>query len=115
MIKDADSIEKVTYENLHGGHGSVHISHYIKAADDFKGLDVFATVTLAAGASIGYHIHTTDSEAYYILEGQGTFIDHGEIEKEVQAGDLCIITKGQGHGLKNTGQGRLICLAVVWS
>lgn len=115
MIKDLKNIKAVTYENLHGGRGKVHISHWIDPMDDFKGLDVFAEVILEVGASIGYHIHEQDSEAYFILNGQAIFIDHGKVERTVNQGDLCIITKNQGHGIINMGEDELKILAIVWS
>jgi|SRR5690625_1324029 len=115
MIKDSKAKKTITYKNLYGGKGLVHISHRISELEQSVGLDVFAEVIVETGASIGYHIHKTDSEAYYILAGEAIFIDNGKIEKPVQQGDLCIITKNQGHGIINTGRNELKILAIVWS
>jgi mannose-6-phosphate isomerase-like protein (cupin superfamily) len=102
-------------QNLYGGSGTVHIVRKLTTHDAVSGLDMFAEVTLDVGASIGYHLHDTDAEAYYIVHGEGIFLDDGRVEKTVQSGDLCLITKGQGHGLTNTGKTPLHMIAVVWS
>lgn len=114
MIKNSESIKLVSYENLHGGKGLVHIATHLDKKDNFEGFNMFGKVTLDIGTSIGYHIHKDDAEAYYILEGQGVFIDNGRVEKNVSSGDLCIITKNQGHGIINCGNESLKMIAVVW-
>lgn len=101
-------------ENLHGGTGTVHITRKLTKEDKITGLNMFAEVTLEVGASIGYHLHESDAEAYHIVQGEGIFLDHQEVEKHVTNGDLCLITKGQGHGLMNTGNQDLKIIAIVW-
>ncbi|MFA1822768.1 cupin domain-containing protein [Virgibacillus oceani] len=113
MIKISQSGE--TLEGLHGGRGSVDINRKLTKEDCVEGLDMFAEVTLPVGGSIGYHLHETDAEAYYIIKGEGIFLDDGKEEKPVRSGDLCLITQGQGHGLKNTGKIPLKIIAIVWS
>lgn len=112
MIYRTQTIE--TLENLHGGIGKVHISRKLTKDDSVIGIDMFAEVTIDRGASIGYHLHKTDAEAYYIVEGEGVFQESHD-EKSVQQGDLCLITKDQGHGMKNTGDTPLRMIAIVWS
>lgn len=114
MIIHSGTKETTTFENLHDGTGSVHISKKVSNHDEIKGLDMFAEVTIDVDASIGYHIHKSEAEAYYILEGHGIFLDDGRVQKPVKHGDLCIITQGQGHGIINTGREQLKMIAIVW-
>jgi mannose-6-phosphate isomerase-like protein (cupin superfamily) len=49
---------------------------------------------------------------YYVLDGAGVFLLEGR-ELPMQAGDLLVAPDGAPHGVKNTGQGRLLVLAVL--
>lgn len=113
MIKKTELVEE--YNELHGGQGRVLVERNITKADGIQGLDMFAKVSIDVGASIGYHEHVKDAEGYFIVEGEGIFIDNGEIEKPVQKGDFCFIYKGQGHGMINTGKHPLQLIAIVIS
>lgn len=106
--------KKQTFENLHGGKGFIEIDKKLTKEDRIKGLDLFAEVILKSYASIGYHQHTDDSEAYYILEGEGIFIDHNGQRVPVKVGDLCITKQGQSHGLENSTDSELKMIAVVF-
>ena len=101
------------FTDLHGGSGSVAISRHLDV-HDVNGLDLFAKVVVEKGGSIGYHQHLEDSEGYYILSGAAEFIDADGTHKSVVPGDLCLITKGQSHGIVNIGEGALEFLAVVF-
>lgn len=101
------------YKNLHAGEGEVEISKVLDD-DDVEGLKLFATVTVPPGGSIGYHQHLTESEGYYILSGVAEFIDADGKPKEVESGELCLITKGQSHGIRNIGDTELRFLAIVF-
>ncbi|MDS9471506.1 cupin domain-containing protein [Sporosarcina pasteurii] len=113
MIKKPGLIE--TYHCLHGGNGKVLVERNITREDGIQGLDMLARVSVEVGASIGYHQHVEDSEGYFIVEGEGVFIDNGKVEKEVVKGDFCFICKGQGHGIINTGDVPLEIMAIVIS
>lgn len=101
------------FTDLHGGSGNVAISRHL-GPHDVGGLDLFAKVVLEKGGSIGYHQHLEDSEGYYILSGQADFIDAGGEYRPVGPHDLCLITKGESHGIVNTGGSDLVFLAVVF-
>lgn len=111
MIKQAQ--ETVLHEGLYGGEGKVWVTRNVTVGDQLSGLKMFAKVAVDSGASIGYHDHPNDAEGYYIVSGKGVFLDHGHVERNVQAGDFCFITKGQGHGIQNTGGTILELIAVV--
>ena len=101
------------YNELHDGEGEVTISRLLDKGIA-EGLDLFAVVTVPKGASIGYHTHQSDSEGYYILSGEAEFTDADGSVKTVGAGELCLITKGQSHGISNSGDTELKFLAVVF-
>jgi quercetin dioxygenase-like cupin family protein len=68
--------------------------------------------TFEAGQSHALHAHKGMDKMYYVLEGAGLFLLEGR-ELPMQAGDLMIAPDGVPHGVKNTGQARLLVLAVL--
>lgn len=111
MIKQTEGKEFI--EKPRGGEGSMEISRIVTAADKVDGIDLFARVTVHPHSAIGYHIHEDDSEVYYLLEGKGIFNDNGK-RVNVQAGDFCMIRKGQGHGIENPYDGKIEMIAMVF-
>lgn len=75
-------------------------------------LRTFAHGVLAPGASVGYHVHTGESESYYILSGSGEYNDNGTIVP-VTVGDVTFTANGEGHGMKNTGTEPLHFIALI--
>ena len=70
-------------------------------------------MTLLPGASIGYHKHTDNEDAYIIISGEGTFKDTDGKEYTVKAGDITIVRPGESHGLANNGKEPLVFLDVI--
>ena len=60
----------------------------------------------------GYHIHTGDSETYYILSGKGLYNDNGT-EVEIGAGDVTYCAPDEGHGLKCLGDEPIEMIALI--
>jgi quercetin dioxygenase-like cupin family protein len=112
MIRNTQ--EKAVIENAHGGIGSIEIHKKITKEDKVEGLSLFAKVVVSPHSTIGYHQHTDDAEAYYVLKGEGIFLDHNEERVPVKAGDICLIKKGQSHGLENLTDDELVMIAVVY-
>jgi mannose-6-phosphate isomerase-like protein (cupin superfamily) len=112
MIRNTQ--EKAVIENAHGGVGSIEIHKKITKEDKVEGLSLFAKVVVSPHSTIGYHQHTDDAEAYYVLKGEGIFLDHNEERVPVKAGDICLIKKGQSHGLENLTDHVLEMIAVVY-
>ncbi|MCD2138770.1 cupin domain-containing protein [Salinicoccus halitifaciens] len=97
-------------ENLHGGRGIITIEKC-----DVPGHAAFKSVvkvTVPTGASIGYHTHHDDYEGYYIMQGDGIFLDERG-RHIVTAGDFCLIERGGSHGVENTGTDDMIIFATV--
>ena len=61
---------------------------------------------------IGYHVHETDAELFYILKGTGTYSDNGEIVT-LHPGDVAICATGQGHSIANAGDEVLEFVALI--
>ena len=49
---------------------------------------------------------------YYVLEGDGVFLLEAR-QIAATAGDLMVAPEGVPHGIRNTGTGRLLVLAVL--
>jgi quercetin dioxygenase-like cupin family protein len=64
------------------------------------------------GQSHALHAHTGMDKMYYVVEGQGEFLVQGA-ELPMQAGDLLVAPDGVPHGVRNSGAGRLLVLAVL--
>jgi mannose-6-phosphate isomerase-like protein (cupin superfamily) len=65
-----------------------------------------------AGQSHAVHAHAGMDKMYYVLEGSGLFL-LGERDVPMAAGDLLVAPEGVPHGVRNTGTGRLLVLAVL--
>lgn len=99
-------------KNVAGGKGDVVKKHILGPAELNDKTKMFAEVTLAPGASIGFHKHTGESETYYILAGTGTYNDDGAI-RTVSRGDVTFTPSGKSHGIENTGAGNLVFVALI--
>jgi oxalate decarboxylase/phosphoglucose isomerase-like protein (cupin superfamily) len=64
------------------------------------------------GQSHALHAHVGMDKMYYVLDGEGVFLLEDR-ELPMQAADLLVAPDGVPHGVKNTGQKRLLVLAVL--
>ena len=75
-----------------------------RAWGDFQVLDIYKKsltkhLFIKEGKSISYQKHNHRDEVWTIIDGDGLFtLD--DVEKNVKAGDVLIIKKGQKHMLK---------------
>jgi len=58
------------------------------------------------------HAHEGMDKVYQVLEGEGAFLLEGR-EEPMAAGTLLVAPSGVPHGIRNTGPGRLLVLAVL--
>lgn len=99
MIKRASEL-KIDIKTLFDGKGDVQIQHIIEM-DQFNGKGrLFAKMTLAPGASIGFHQHNNDFETYYIVKGEGIVNDNGTTTT-VTVGDVVYTPNGEHHSIEN--------------
>ena len=64
------------------------------------------------GQSHALHAHADMDKVYSVVEGEGVFLLEGR-ELAMRAGDLLIAPEGVPHGVRNTGPGRLLVLAIL--
>ncbi|MEX2473160.1 MAG: cupin domain-containing protein [Gemmatimonadota bacterium] len=58
------------------------------------------------------HAHEGMDKVYHVLEGSGVFL-LDDREEPMDAGTMLIAPDGVPHGIRNTGDGRLVVLAVL--
>jgi mannose-6-phosphate isomerase-like protein (cupin superfamily) len=64
------------------------------------------------GQSHPLHAHAGMDKVYSVVEGEGVFL-LDDRELPMQAGDLLVAPEGVPHGVRNTGTGRLLVLAIL--
>jgi quercetin dioxygenase-like cupin family protein len=64
------------------------------------------------GQAHALHAHAGMDKVYHVLEGEGRFLLEGR-ELLMRAGDLLVAPEGVPHGVRNTGVGRLLVLAIL--
>jgi mannose-6-phosphate isomerase-like protein (cupin superfamily) len=64
------------------------------------------------GQSHALHAHAGMDKLYYVIEGEGLFL-LADRDLEMRAGDVLVAPEGVPHGVRNTGQERLLVLAVL--
>lgn len=113
MIRKAAECPIEYREHMRDGNGTVQITNLITSNAELneKGR-LFGKITLNPGCSIGYHIHETDSELFYILKGTGVYSDNGQLQT-VTAGDVTICPAGSGHSIANETDEILELVAVI--
>ena len=64
------------------------------------------------GQAHALHAHIGTDKMYYILGGSGVFLLEGK-ELPMGAGDLLVAPEGVPHGVRNSGNERLLVLALL--
>ena len=64
------------------------------------------------GQEHALHAHAGMDKVYQVIEGQGLFLLDGD-DVPMQAGVLLVAPEGVPHGIRNTGTGRLLVLAIL--
>ena len=106
--------EKLTVRHeMRGGKGDVYLYHILGEEELMGHGRLYARVVLPPGSSIGVHEHIGETEPYYITRGKGIFIDADGSRVPVKAGDVCLISCGESHGMENDGPEELEMIALV--
>ena len=111
MLLKKEQIPKEQELDPMGGVGHLLLEHMAEALSLPTAVCGFSRATLAPGAEVGFHVHDTDAEVYYILSGIGEYCD-GAATYRVEAGDVSYTPRGEGHGIKNAGNEPLIFIAM---
>jgi quercetin dioxygenase-like cupin family protein len=64
------------------------------------------------GQKHALHTHAGMDKVYHVLEGRGRFLLEGR-ELDMEAGTMLVAPDGVPHGIHNTGDERLLVLAVL--
>lgn len=64
------------------------------------------------GQEHALHAHAGQDKVYHVLEGDGLFLLDGA-ELPMTVGDLLVAPEGVPHGVRNSGRGRLLVLAIL--
>jgi len=64
------------------------------------------------GQAHALHAHADMDKVYQVIDGEGMFLLE-ERELPMRAGDLLVAPAGVPHGVRNTGRGRLLVLAIL--
>jgi mannose-6-phosphate isomerase-like protein (cupin superfamily) len=64
------------------------------------------------GQAHALHAHAGMDKVYSVIEGEGVFLLEDR-ELPMRAGDLLVAPEGVSHGVRNTGRGRLLVLAIL--
>lgn len=99
-------------ENMAGGKGHVVIRDILEQEQLGEKCRMYAEVTLEPGCSLGVHEHRGECETYYILQGEGEYVDDGA-KRPVKKGDVTSTPSGHSHGLSNTGETDLVFMALI--
>lgn len=94
-------------------------THAVYAADKMGKSTIFESARLLVGLNAfepgqehKLHAHAGQDKVYHVLEGQGVFLLEKQ-ELPMVAGDLLVAPEGVPHGVRNTGDSRLLVLAVL--
>lgn len=101
-------------EHLGGGEGFATVYHIVSSNDLRDAGRLYARVVLEPGCSVGWHQHKGETEPYYILKGEGTFIDSDRSRHLVHPGDICTIEDGQFHSIENNSDQPLEFMALIY-
>ncbi len=111
MVRKANIVE---VEGLAGGKGVAEVHHIVPKKDLYGHGRMYAEVHLKPGCTVGWHQHIDETEPYYILRGQGIFIDNDESRTIVNPGDVCTILPGQFHSMENASETEeLVFMALI--
>lgn len=100
------------FKNIRGGMGEIQITELLKPDEFCEKGRLFSKMVIKPGNSIGSHVHSGDFEAYYVLKGQGKYIDNGT-EERIYAGDFTLTRDGEEHQLINDTKEDLEIIALV--
>lgn len=111
MVIRKNTMEAEVRSKMRDGKGDCRVT-FLAGRQLQKHVKLFSRLDIPAGASIGPHSHSGETEYYYILEGQGIVDDDGTVRK-VEQGDVVVTTGGASHSVENTGSVPLEMIAII--
>lgn len=101
-----------SYYERYNGKGYIHIEQLTTPQENGEFVKMYARVTIEPHASIGYHQHLDDGEAYYIISGEGLYCEDNETIK-VKANDHTFCKPNSSHSIENTSDEPLVLIALI--
>lgn len=111
MIKVKEE-QRIVTENNAKGDVSLFIRHLTDFDQKNPKLRTFAIASLKPNEEVPLHLHTGETEYYYILSGKGLYNDDGKLI-EVGPGVITHTPSGKSHGIKNLGDEMLEFVALI--
>ena len=93
--------------------GDVEIRPILQPEEMFGKNNMYARVRMPRGSEIGWHVHTGEIEVYYVLSGTGEYTDSDGTKSLVSSGDVCTMTLGGGHAMRQIGEMPLEFMALI--
>ena len=112
MIKNFADFKTEERANMRGGDGVVTVTSFVSAEELNNKGRLFGKIVLKPGCGIGFHVHETDSELFYIMKGTATYDDNG-VKTTVTAGNVTLTPAGTGHSIKNEGEEDVELIALI--
>ena len=101
-------------DNVRGGVGRLENRLILEKEDMFGAASLLTEFYFDPGDSIGPHVHDTDAEVYYILEGELTLIEDGK-EIVLREGDASYAHSGVSHSIENRTDKGARMFAVIFN
>ncbi len=112
MFRRKEDIKVRNVKNAQGGDGEVTFYDWL-LPEEAKGHGrVFSKLVIPPGASIGYHAHEGEFEAYLVVSGEATVDDNGS-QVVLHEGDMHMCVDGEGHGTRNNSDKDLVLWALI--
>jgi mannose-6-phosphate isomerase-like protein (cupin superfamily) len=83
-----------------GGHRVGNVEFLARTADTPR--FTFGIIEIAAGRELDAHVHSGEDDAFYILEGEMTFV-FGDEAVVASPGAFVLVPPGVEHGFRNNG------------
>lgn len=102
-------------EHVQNGDGIVTFRHILCKEELYGHGRMFVESVIPPGASIGKHRHIDETEAYYILAGEGVYHEPDGSEHKVEVGDVCVLEVGAEHWIENRSEVPLSFIALIYN
>ncbi|MDO4555138.1 MAG: cupin domain-containing protein [Lachnospiraceae bacterium] len=103
---------KVRVENPQGGKGYLIRESLFEEGCFPENISLYARITLGPHSTLGYHLHETNAETYFVLKGEAIYNDNGE-KRKIGPGEVTHTSGGRGHGIENDGGEEFVFMALI--
>lgn len=99
-------------DGVRGGRGRLENRHIVEAEAMFGSASLLTEFFFDPGDGIGPHVHDSDAEVYYLLEGELTLTENGQ-ETVLRPGDASYAHSGVSHSIENRSDRPARMLALI--